>query len=202
MDAAALAAAVLPQRPLPALVSRPRQADPSPAAAVPSDGAASRSRAPPRAPPGRQVGEAWRWRPHPEPIWCLYHVTRPSLFLSQKAASVAAQILWEGSGGAGGQAGGPGLGFGRGLQQARQHAVAPRGAAEAAEGCGGRHRPETGEDPYEVGPDVFSSPVCALLGHGDRRTRDGDEPRDASHATRFTRTGRTGLICLTFDPLQ
>lgn len=89
--------------------------------------------------------------------------------LPQKTSSVATpQIIWERPGSAAGQAGRAGLCFGRwlglrlGLQQTQQHAVPPRGAAETAEGRGGRNRPETSKDPRQIkgSPLLARSPVC------------------------------------------
>lgn len=101
----------------------------------------------------------------------------------QETASVpSSQILWERSGGAVGPTGGPGLGLrGRlGLQQAQQHAVSPRGAVEAAEGRGGRHRPQTGEDPYKVGRLFLAS--LRVVGTRREDVRRSDR-RDTSHVT-------------------
>ncbi len=93
--------------------------------------------------------------------------------LPQKTPSVTTpQIIWERPSHAIRQAGCPELRFGRwlglrlwlrlGLQQTQQHTVPPRGAAETAEGRGGRYRPETSEDPRQINgsPLLACSPVC------------------------------------------
>lgn len=93
------------------------------------------------------------------------NVTLTPFPLPQKTSSVTyPQIIWERPSSAIGQAGCPGLRFSRWLrlQQAEQHTLPPRGAAEAAEGCGGRYRPETSKDPCQVkgSPLLACSPVC------------------------------------------
>ncbi len=93
--------------------------------------------------------------------------------LPQKTPSVTTpQIIWERPSRAIRQAGCPELRFGRwlglrlwlrlGLQQTQQHTVPPRGAAETAEGRGGRYRPETSEDPRQINgsPLLACSPAC------------------------------------------